>query len=152
MDSLNMMKTLKFTAFIVLAAALIALTGCSGGEGTLADYFGWPSFGGTWRGDLHLTDGREPAVIMTFTEFDGDSFHVVLEASISTSYERIEGDGEYIDKTKYIKYYVNPFLGGECWVNGQIYKEPDKYVIHGNVELHVGASTVFGFYDVLYTP
>ncbi len=146
------MRPLKITLFILFALILSSLAGCGGGEGTLADYFGWPSFGGTWRGDLYLTDGRDPAIVMTFTEFDGDSFHVVLEASISTSYERVEADGEYATQTGYIKYQVDPFLGGPCWVNGQIYKEEDKYVIHGNMELHIGASTVYGFYDVTYTP
>jgi hypothetical protein len=152
MRRINNMKLTKIIPLILSLVILAALSGCGGSEGSLAEYLGWTSFGGTWRGDLHLTDGREPALVMTFTNYDGDSFHVVAEESIGLGYERREADGEYFEKTKFFKYELDLFLGGECWVNGQIFDEAGVYVIRGNVEIHNGPSVVYGYYDILYTP
>ena len=115
----------------------------------MADYFGWQSLGGTWRGDLHLTDGRELSLAMIFTEFDGVNFHVVVEATDGQNCVRNETDAEYVSQTKYFKFYFDSYLGGPCWVNGQI---AEKYIIHGNMEIHDGANIIHGYYDITYTP
>ena len=65
---------------ILLIAISTLICGCTPGTGTLADYFGWQSLGGNWRGTVHLSDERDLAFAMTFTEFDGESFHVLVEA------------------------------------------------------------------------
>jgi hypothetical protein len=142
----------KISHIITLPAIIISLciiSGCGGGTGTLADYFGWQSLGGKWHGELHLSDGRDLPLAMTFTRFDGSSFHVVVEADEGPDYIRNESDADYIAATKYFTFDLLPFFGGPCHVTGSI---KDTYNISGNMYINLGGSSLDGYYDIAYTP
>jgi hypothetical protein len=129
---------------IVLGAMV---SGCSDGNGTLADYFGWQSLGGTWRGTMDLSGESTMPVAMTFTEFDGDSFHVVVEAGEGDKYIRNDGDAVYTMETKSFTFQIVPFLGGPCTFQGRVV---DRDNITGNFFVELGLTMLTGVYDITY--
>jgi hypothetical protein len=141
------LRFLHIVPFIFALMFLMALGGCGSGQGTLADYFGWQSLGGTWYGTLHFTDGTDTPLTMTFTEFDGDSVHVSVEAGEGPGYIRNEADAEYTTQTKRFTFQLNPFFGGPCLVDGTV---ADKYIIHGNMEIQLNPTPRHGYYDLTF--
>lgn len=122
--------------------------GCYSGTGTLAEYFGWESLGGTWYGTLNLLDGRELPLVMTFTEFDGEGFHVKVEAGEGDEYISNQADADYETSSKYFQFDLLPFFGGPCQVTGTI---TDKYSINGNMSInHPSSGTINGYYDLSF--
>lgn len=138
---------------IFLIISLIAMTavsaGCGSGNGDLSDYFGWQSLGGTYRGTLHLDDSRTGPIAMTFTEFDGDSFHVKVEAGTGADYIRNEADAAYDWDTKSFTFHMPAFLGGPCDFQGAVV---DDYNISGDLQVTKPNANLTGYYDITLTP
>ena len=141
---------MKGTLFIIplLLVVIPASVGCTASEGTLADFLGWQSLGGTWRGTLILSDGRTPDFAMTFTEFDGESFHVLVEAWDEDSYINNQADAEYVMDTKRYSFELLPFFGAPFRVEGLI----DGSTSNGTVEIDFGAEMITGQYTIDYAP
>ena len=141
-------RTVKRHHIIVIPLLILFVGisgGCFSGTGTLADYFGWQSLGGTWTGGLHLTDGRDIYITMIFTEFDGESFHVKVEAGEGDDYISNEADATYEQSTKYFTFDLLPFFGGPCHVTGSV---TDLYTINGNMSInHPVDGIINGYYD-----
>jgi hypothetical protein len=143
------MKHGRLSVFIFLIALLVISSGCTSAEGTLADYLGWQSLGGNWRGTLSLSDDREMPFAMTFTEFDGNSFHVLTEAGEGADYINNQADAVYSQADRSFSYDLIPFFAGPCHVSGALV---DKYNISGSLQVNNGDSTLVGTYELTFTP
>lgn len=137
----------QFFLFPLLVLFVAVSGGCFSGAGTLADYFGWESLGGTWLGTLNLSDGRKLPLVMTFTEFDGESFHVKVEAGEGDEYINNQADADYGASTRYFQFDLLPFFGGPCHVTGSI---TDKYSINGNMSIDHPSGVINGYYDLSF--
>ena len=141
------MRDLYILPLILILSFFVFLTGCDKAEGTLADYFGWQSLGGTWTGIIHFADGDDKPLKMTFSEFDGENVHVVVEAGTGLEYIRNEADADYSAQTKYFTFELTRFFGAPCWFDGHLV---DKYTIQGNLEVLKSPSSRPGYYDLTF--
>ncbi len=143
------MKPSKIILLTILITASTLICGCTAGTGTLADYLGWQSLGGNWRGTLDLSDGRDLPFAMTFTEFDGESFHVLVEAGEGAEYINNQADADYTASSRSFVFDLLPFFGGPCHVTGAMV---DTYNISGSLQVNQGDSILSGTYAITYTP
>jgi len=141
-----MMRTSYILPLIFILSSICFLTGCDKSEGTLADYFGWQSLGGTWAGTIHFADGEDKPLKMTFSEFDGAKVHVTVESGTGAGYIRNEADADYTQQTRYFSFELKRFFGAPCWFDGHMV---DKYNIQGNLEVKEAASR-YGYYDLAF--
>ena len=142
-----MMRISHISTLALILSLVALLTGCDKPEGTLADYFGWQSLGGTWTGTAHFADSTDSTLKMTFTGFDGAKVHVVVESGAGANYIRNEADADYSQQTKFFTFDLTRFFGGPCWFDGHIV---DKYTIQGNLEFHKDGSPHYGYYDLVF--
>ena len=141
------MRILYILALAIVLSFSIFLAGCDNSQGTLADYFGWQSLGGTWTGTAHFADIADKPLKMTFSGFDGVKVHVVVESGTGADYIRNETDADYTSQTKYFTFQLKRFFGGPCWFDGHMV---DKYTIQGNLEVQGDSTSHLGYYELAF--
>jgi hypothetical protein len=85
---------------------------------------------------------------MTFTEFDGVTFHVKVEAGEGDEYINNQADADYEQSTKRFDFDLLPFFGGPCNVTGSVVS---TYAISGNMSVnHPVDGVISGYYDIAF--